>query len=128
MQSAPITTNVGSSNLWFSPVSSINKTDCYNRTEILLKVVLNTITITPKHSSLNYNCYIDVKGMIFVPIDDLPVPSSHIYSKIIHFFHVFVVRCFPLSYNFKTLAWSYKNKTIKVLLSQLLKLWGSNNI
>jgi hypothetical protein len=34
---------------WFSlgiPVSSINKTDRHNITEILSKVVLNTITIT----------------------------------------------------------------------------------
>jgi len=34
---------------WFSlgiPVSSINKTDCHNITEILLKVALNTITLT----------------------------------------------------------------------------------
>jgi hypothetical protein len=34
---------------WFSPgipVSSTNKTDCHNITEILLKVALNTITIT----------------------------------------------------------------------------------
>jgi len=35
---------------WFSPgtlVSSINKTDCHDITEIMLKVVLNTITVTP---------------------------------------------------------------------------------
>jgi len=34
---------------WFSPVtqvSSTNKTDCHDITEILLKVVLNTVTIT----------------------------------------------------------------------------------
>ena len=31
---------------WFSPVSSTNKSDCYNITEILLKVVLNTINQT----------------------------------------------------------------------------------
>jgi hypothetical protein len=34
---------------WFSlgtPVSSTNKTDCHNITEILLKVPLNTITQT----------------------------------------------------------------------------------
>jgi hypothetical protein len=30
-----------------TPVSSTNKTDCYNITEILLKVALNTITLTP---------------------------------------------------------------------------------
>jgi hypothetical protein len=29
---------------WFSPVSSTNKTDCHDITEILLKVELNTIT------------------------------------------------------------------------------------
>jgi hypothetical protein len=28
---------------WFSPVSSINKTDCHEIAEILLKVALNTI-------------------------------------------------------------------------------------
>ena len=35
---------------WFSPgisVSTTNKTDCHDITEILLKVALNTITITP---------------------------------------------------------------------------------
>jgi hypothetical protein len=35
--------------LWFSlgtPVSSTNKTDCHDIAEILLKVVLNTITLT----------------------------------------------------------------------------------
>jgi hypothetical protein len=31
---------------WFSPVSSINKTDSHDKTEILLKVALNTITLT----------------------------------------------------------------------------------
>jgi hypothetical protein len=34
---------------WFSPgnpVSSTNKTDCHDITEILLKVALNTITLT----------------------------------------------------------------------------------
>jgi hypothetical protein len=31
----------------FSQVSSINKTDSHNITEILLKVALNTITLTP---------------------------------------------------------------------------------
>jgi len=56
MQSIPITTVVVSSNptqgkvyslmWWFSlgtPVSSTNKTDCHDISEILLKVALNTI-------------------------------------------------------------------------------------
>ena len=30
-----------------TPVSSTNKTDCHDITEILLKVALNTITLTP---------------------------------------------------------------------------------
>jgi hypothetical protein len=61
MHSMPITTNVVNTTLcdkvcqwlatgqWFSPgtlVSSTNKTDCHDITEILLKVVLNTITMT----------------------------------------------------------------------------------
>jgi hypothetical protein len=77
VQSVPITTNVVSSNSshgntivcdkfwhwlatgqWFSlgtPVSSTNKTDCHDIAEILLKVALNTITvtITPFHNN-NY--------------------------------------------------------------------------
>ena len=80
MQSVPITTDVVSSNLdqgevynikvcqwlatgrWFSPdppVSSTNKTDRHNITEILLKVVLNTIkqtkqAIIKQYGSGNY--------------------------------------------------------------------------
>jgi hypothetical protein len=40
---------------WFSPdilVSSTNKTDCHNKIEKLLKVALNTITLTPTFSIL----------------------------------------------------------------------------
>ena len=33
---------------WFSPVSSTNKTDRHDITEILLKVVLNTIILHPR--------------------------------------------------------------------------------
>jgi hypothetical protein len=72
MQSVPITTDVVSSNLrarctilcdkvcqhlatglWFSPgsqVSSTNKTDRHDITDILLKVALNTIKQTNKHT------------------------------------------------------------------------------
>jgi hypothetical protein len=34
--------------LWVLPVSSTNKTDCHDITEILLKVALNTITPPPE--------------------------------------------------------------------------------
>ena len=43
---------------WFfpgSPVSSTNKTDRHDITEILLKMALNTIKQTNKHSSGSYN-------------------------------------------------------------------------
>jgi len=35
-----------------TPVSSTNKTDCHDVTEILLKVALNTIPLTPSHYSV----------------------------------------------------------------------------
>jgi hypothetical protein len=44
---------------WFSsgaPVSSTNKTDCHDITEILLKVALNTITLTPNNKCTWLNC------------------------------------------------------------------------
>jgi hypothetical protein len=81
MQSVPITTNVVSSTLlrrgvfdttscdkvchglatglWISqgsPISSINKTDCHDITEILLKVALNTINHKPNHHKSKISC------------------------------------------------------------------------
>ena len=50
-----------STSQWFSPdipVSSTNKTDCYDFTEILLKVVLNTITHTLSLNKKFYLCLI----------------------------------------------------------------------
>jgi hypothetical protein len=44
------------SGCWFSsgvPVSSTNKTDCHDMTEILLKVALNTINQTKKKKSMD---------------------------------------------------------------------------
>jgi hypothetical protein len=38
---------------WFSPVSPTNKTDRHDITEILLKVAINTITLT--HTSLAFH-------------------------------------------------------------------------
>jgi hypothetical protein len=35
---------------WFSLVSSTNKANCHDITEILLKVALNTITLTHYHT------------------------------------------------------------------------------
>jgi hypothetical protein len=79
MQSAPITTDVVSSNLdqgevhnimwlakgrWFSPgllVSSTNETDRHDITELLLKVAFNTLKQTLKQTNLfPYTLYCDL--------------------------------------------------------------------
>ena len=39
-----------------TPVSSTNKTDCHDITEILLKVAINSLTLTYPSIKLNY-CY-----------------------------------------------------------------------
>jgi hypothetical protein len=45
-----------------TPVSSTNKTDCHNITEILLKVVLNAITLTliSKLDPLDLTTFVEV--------------------------------------------------------------------
>jgi hypothetical protein len=47
---------------WFSPVSSTNKTDCHDITEILFKMMLNTIKQTNKHVShcFHFRCWVMV--------------------------------------------------------------------
>ena len=62
---------------WFSlysQVSSINKTDCHNITEILLKVALNTITLTLTtlqceliYFQRNYVFYMKIAALIYLP-------------------------------------------------------------
>jgi hypothetical protein len=47
---------------WFSPgspVSSTNKTDCHDITEIVLKVALSTINLTYVFS-VNFNCILSI--------------------------------------------------------------------
>jgi hypothetical protein len=88
MQSVDVTTNVVSSNpiqaictlcdkvcqwlpagRWFSlgtPVSSTNKTDRHDIAEILLKVALNTITITPnRHHYLDFLFILEIQLSIY---------------------------------------------------------------
>ena len=81
--------------LWFSPgtpVSSTNKTDRNDITEILLKVVLNTINHKPSHlltlcQSIRLYCirlfFLLVKGLIGVlyVCDTLPYSKKNSYSK-----------------------------------------------
>jgi len=44
--------------LWVTPVSSSNKTDGHNITEILLKVALDAITLTPFDITVSCVCQI----------------------------------------------------------------------
>ena len=48
-----------------TPVSSTNKTDLHDIAEILLKVALNTITLTPYTSCKKYCQFIDVEEIYF---------------------------------------------------------------
>jgi hypothetical protein len=76
---------------WFSPstaVSSTNKTDCHDITEILLKVALNTITITPLTFSCKYNphpflLFSSILGKLLLLIKPvLPLNSNPRYSNL----------------------------------------------
>ena len=111
MQSVSITTEVVSSNpvhgevysiqhyvikfatgRWFSPVSSTNKTDLHDIIKILLKVVLNTINLTP----LLLTCFIRWIGcnydyMMYRWISILWVQLStfgKLLKKIINFYYI----------------------------------------
>ena len=58
-------------------VCSINKTDCHDIAEILLKVALNTITLTPCLSVIQIMCCLSVIHVIYYVslqfhIKDLP--------------------------------------------------------
>ena len=52
---------------WFSPgtpVSSTNKTDCHDITELLLKVVLNTITLTQMFFFYYFSTFVSKKEVM----------------------------------------------------------------
>ena len=75
---------------WFSPgpqVSSTNKTDRHDITKILLKVSLNTIKQTYKHTNITFmiNCvYIDLL------INNLVMIFQHLINRSIHSIHSFI--------------------------------------
>jgi len=81
---------------WYSPVSSTNKTDLHGITVILLKVVLNTITLT-------YFVFV-LNGLIVVLVDCYPshfvfIPIGWIVIyHILHFF--WLVDCCPSHFVF----------------------------
>ena len=63
---------------WFhpcSPVSSTNKTDRYDIAEILLKVVLNTITI-PISNAIIYD-----KGIVFIVVEEQKTVIQQQFSE-----------------------------------------------
>jgi hypothetical protein len=59
-ESMVVIRDIAIAGLWFSlgtPVSSNNKTDLHDITEILLKVELNTITLFPLYTYKKYKKY-----------------------------------------------------------------------
>jgi hypothetical protein len=69
--------------LWFSlgiPVSSTNKTDHHDIAEILLKVVLNTINLTPSSLNLLLICYLYDKHYLKY------ITSKHLLENIFNFY------------------------------------------
>jgi hypothetical protein len=52
---------------WFSPVSSINKTDRHEITEILLKVTLSTIKQTNKQWTVMHFCSLTFDNPLIIP-------------------------------------------------------------
>jgi hypothetical protein len=69
---------------WFSPVSSTNKTDHHDITEILLTVALNTITLTPHIIQNNTN----------------KKPYSSIYKLLLNFKNKFMPQEYMNGYGF----------------------------
>ena len=78
---------------WLSPVSSTNKTDCHDITEILLKVVLNTKTLTLTHH-IFYLYYI----VFFISQYFFYLHHIVIYPRIL--FYLYYIVFFNLPYFF----------------------------
>ena len=78
---------------WFSPVTpvfSINKTDPHDKTEILLKVVLNTITLTHK-SRYKINTIINLSQSCF---SSLTLFIKYIFDRNLQFLNhvIFLIK------------------------------------
>ena len=69
-----------------TPVSSINKTDCHNIAEILLRVALNTIEYQTNHH---------LKGLE----DNFEVVQEHLHLASIFYFFAFFYFSSVLSYD-----------------------------
>ena len=73
--------------LLFSPVSPTNKTDRQDITEILLKLAINTITLTPNpfspHCELN-NCYIVSVSQITT--DMMVITETFVCTKYLYYY------------------------------------------
>jgi hypothetical protein len=54
---------------WFSLISSTNKTDCHDMTEILLKVALNTITLTLLFCTCLHLCMLTISQKSFTQLE-----------------------------------------------------------
>jgi hypothetical protein len=73
---------------WFSPgtpVSSTNKTDIHDTTEILLKVALSTITIAPS----KHTCGITLSSLLLHCCMDRNLNLNHIYLSTYWFWEAY---------------------------------------
>ena len=76
---------------WFSsgtPVSSTNKTDRHDIAEILLKVALSTITLTPSTGILVYYTFSIYEWIRCGTIKNIKYFSSNLTNTVINMFHV----------------------------------------
>jgi hypothetical protein len=96
--------------LWFSPgtpVSSTNKTDCHDITEILLKVALNTITLI-NPSSTQPTSFTDLFGFVLVESQTYFINDNQVSGS-----------CEPLiyarPYNLNVYIFVFQNESFKNL-------------
>jgi hypothetical protein len=69
-----------------TPVSSTNKTDCHDITEILLKVMLNTITLTPEIGLLGISpfIYYTPRWQSVLLVEETGVPRENLWQTLSH--------------------------------------------
>ena len=103
---------------WFSPgtlVSSTNKTDPHDITEILLKVALKTITLTPNHKKIQLKCINYVTKWLYRWKQIFIVCHSHWIFFLTHLW-IWLKRN-----NFKNVTKSCQNQTVWIGLKQTTK-------
>ena len=107
--------------LWFylgTLVSSTDKTDCHNVTEILLKVTLNTITLPSPlcKRTLESNCS-NIRKLTIPLFDHLEVPDTRTYSVelSVKFVPLLLHSLLPIVLTWYSSIWTHNCKYILTL-------------